>query len=59
MIGLLLTLALCGLIVYLIVTYIPMPQIFKTAILVIAAVMVILYLMSVLGIHDFAIPKLR
>lgn len=59
MIGLVLTLALLGLIVYLITTYIPMPSIFKTAIYVIVAVVLILYLMRVFGISDVPIPSLR
>jgi len=59
MISLILTLALVGLIVYLIITYIPMPPIFKTAILVIVAVFMIIYLMGVFGIADIPIPKLR
>ena len=52
MISLILTLALVGLIVYLITTYIPMPAIFKTVIYVIVAVVLIIYLMRVLGIAD-------
>jgi len=59
MLGLILTLALVGLIVYLIVTYIPMPQPFKTIILVIVAVCLILYLMGVFGIADIPVPHLR
>jgi predicted membrane channel-forming protein YqfA (hemolysin III family) len=55
MIALIITLALVGLIVYLITTYIPMPPIFKTVIYVIVAVVLILYLMKVLGIGDIPI----
>lgn len=58
MIALIITLALIGLIVYLITTYIPMPPIFKTIIYVIVAVVLILYLMRVFGIGDIAIPKI-
>jgi len=58
MISLIFTLALAGLIVYLIVTYIPMPSIFKTVIYVIVAICLIVYLMRVLGIGDVPIPKL-
>lgn len=59
MIALVLVLALLGFIVYLITTYIPMPPIFKTAIYVIVAVVVILYLLRVLGIGDIPIPSVR
>ena len=59
MIHLILMLALVGLIVYLIINYIPMPQIFKTVITVIVVIVVILYLMAVLGIADMPIPRVR
>jgi len=59
MIGLILTLALCGLVVYLITTYIPMPPVFKTIIYVIVAVCLILYLVQILGIGDLPIPRLH
>ncbi len=58
MIGLILVLALVGFLVYMIITYIPMPQPFKTAIIVIVVVMLILYVMRVLGIADVPVPKL-
>jgi len=56
MISLILTLAVVGFIVYLIITYIPMPQIFKTGILVIVAICVILYLMQIFGFRDIPLP---
>lgn len=59
MIGLVLTLALLGLIVYLVTTYIPMPAVFKTIIYVIVAVVLIIYLMRVLGVGDIPIPQWR
>jgi len=46
---LLLAIALIGFGVYLIVTYIPMPDIFKTGVTVLAIVFVLLYLFRVLG----------
>jgi len=52
MISLILTLAIVGFIVYLITTYIPMAQPFKTGIIVIVVVLLILYLMRVFGIAD-------
>ena len=59
MLSLVLTLAVIGFIVYLIVTYIPMPQIFKTGILVIVSICVILYLMQVFGFGDIPVPHVR
>lgn len=47
---LLLVIALIGFGIYLITTYIPMPPIFKTIIYVIAAVIIFLYLIRVLGV---------
>lgn len=55
MITLVLTLALLGFLVYVVVTYIPMPDIFKTAIIVVAVILVILYLARVLGFQDIPI----
>ncbi len=57
MIGLILTLAVFGLVVYLILTYIPMPQVFKTIILVICAVGLILWLAGVFGVSDIPVPR--
>lgn len=59
MIGLILTLALCGLLVWAITTYIPMPPVFKNAIYVIAAICVILYLANAFGVVDIPIPRLH
>ena len=57
LIGLILTLAVVGLIVYLIVTYIPMPEPFKKAIWIIAGVFLLLYLLfGPLGLARFDIP---
>ncbi len=55
MIALLIVLALVGFIVWAIVTYIPMPAIFKNAIIIIAVIVVILYVMRVLGIPDIPV----
>ncbi len=46
---LILVLALVGFVVYLITTYIPMPDIFKTVIIVVVAVILILYVIRMLG----------
>lgn len=59
MIGLILTLAFVGLIVYLIITYIPMPAVFRTIILVIVAICLILFLMNAFGIVDMPVPNIR
>lgn len=59
MIGLMLTLAMMGLILYLIITYIPMPPAFRTIILVVAVIILILYLMQAFGIADMPIPRVR
>jgi hypothetical protein len=57
MISLVLTLALVGFIVYLIVTYIPMPPVIRTGILVLVVILMILYVMRVLGISDIPLPR--
>jgi len=59
MIGLLLTVAIIGLIVWLLTTQVPMPQPFKTVIWVLAIIFLLVYLMRALGIADIPIPTLR
>jgi len=56
MIMLLLALALVGFLVYCIITYIPMPQIFKTGIIVIATVLIIMYLIRIFNL-DLPLPR--
>jgi len=51
-ITLILTLAVVGFLVWLIVTYIPMPDIFKKVIIVIVAIVLILYVLRLLGVAD-------
>jgi len=51
------TIAIIGLIVYIITTYIPMPPIFQTVIYVIVAIVLILLLMRVLGVADIPITS--
>jgi hypothetical protein len=58
MIALILTLALVGFLVYLIITYIPMPPPFKNVIIVIVVVLLVLYLLRVLGVSDLPVPRL-
>jgi hypothetical protein len=57
MIGLILTIAILGLVVWLIVTYIPMPAPFKTIIIVIAVVILLLYLIQAFGFVDLPLPR--
>ena len=59
MIGLLLMLALVGLIVYLIITFIPMPVVVRTVILVFTAIFMIMYLLNVIGFRDIPVPSIR
>jgi hypothetical protein len=49
---LILELGLVGFIAYLIVTYIPMPAIFRTVILVIIAVALIIFCLNTFGVFD-------
>ena len=51
MIALIVTIALVGLIVWAVTTLIPMPPQFKTAIMVIAVVFLVLYVLSALGLY--------
>jgi len=61
MIGLILTLALIGLCLYLIETYIPMAPPFKLLIRIVVVVLVILWLINVFGLarYDLPLPHLR
>ena len=58
MIMLLLTLALVGFLIYCIITYIPMPDVFRKVIIVIAVVLVIMYLIQLFGV-DLPMPRIR
>lgn len=59
LIATILTLAIIGFLVYMVTTYIPMPDPFRTIIYVITAVCVVLYLMQVFGVSDLPIPRVR
>ena len=59
MIALILMLALVGLVLYLIETYIPMDPVIKTVIRIVIVVCVILYLVQVFGIADLPLPRAR
>lgn len=58
MITLLLTIAIIGVIVWFIVTYLPMPEPFKKGIVVISVILVILYVLNAFGIGG-DVPRLR
>lgn len=50
LLSLVLTLAVVGFIVWLVTTYIPMPAVFRTVIIAVAAIVLILYLARWLGV---------
>lgn len=58
MISLIITIAIVGLIVYLVETYVPMPQPFKIAIRVVVILCLILYLVQLFGL-DLPVPFRR
>ncbi len=57
MITLILSLALVGFLVWLIITYVPMPEPFKKAIIVIVVVLLVLYILNLLGFGDIPIKR--
>lgn len=59
MISLILTLALIGLILFLIEQYIPMDPTIKTVIRILVVVLVVLWLIRLLGIDDLPLPTFR
>lgn len=63
MISLIVTVAIVGLIVWAIVTYIPMPPGFKNAIIVIAVICVLLFVLQAFGllngVKDVPVPRLN
>jgi predicted membrane channel-forming protein YqfA (hemolysin III family) len=60
MIGIILTIAILGLVVYLVTTFIPMPPPFKTVIYVIAVVLLLLYVLSAFGALDtISVPRVH
>lgn len=58
-IQLILSIALLGLIVWVVVSYVPMPTQFRTAIIAIALILVVIYLIGIIGIIDLPIPRVR
>lgn len=59
MIALILGLAVVGLLLYLIETYVPMAAPIKIVIRVVVVVCLVLYLLSAFGITDMPVPRLR
>lgn len=58
MLELILMLALIGFVVYLVITYIPMPEPFKMGIIVIVVIVLVIYLVKMFGL-DFPLPSRR
>jgi len=59
LLSLLLVLAIIGFIVWLITTYIPMPQPIRVAIIAVAAIAVILTILRAFGVSDIPLPHLK
>lgn len=55
MISLILTLALVGFVLWLVITYIPMPDPYKKVLVVVVVILLVIYLFRVLGFHDVPI----
>jgi hypothetical protein len=59
MIGIILELALIGLIVWAVITYVPMPQPIKTLIVVFVVILLVLWLLQIFGFSDLPVPHLH
>lgn len=59
MISLILTLALVGFVLWLVLTYVPMPAPFPNIIVVLVVICLLLWLLRVFGIADVPVPSLR
>jgi len=63
LVSLVIQLAVVGLVVWLVVTYIPMPEIFKKGILIVCAIAIVLYLLNVFGllgdVHSIRVGPVR
>lgn len=57
MITLILVVAFVGFLVWALTTYVPMPEPFKYAVIVIAVIALILYVMSAFGIADIPLRR--
>jgi hypothetical protein len=54
-ITLILLIAITGFIVWLVINYVPMPQPFKMAIIVITVILLLIYVMRILGVQDIPV----
>ena len=59
LISLILMLALVGFLLWLLLTFVPMPDPFKKVIIVIVVIVLVLYLMQIFGIVGPNVPRLR
>ncbi len=59
LISLILILAVVGFLTYLLITYVPMPPAFRTAIIVIVVIALILYLVQLFGLTQIPVPRVR
>lgn len=58
LISLIVVLAIVGFVLWLVLTYIPMPDVFKKVILVVIVLVLILWLLQVFGITGPSVPRL-
>lgn len=58
LVTLILALALVGFLLWLILTYIPMPEPFKKVLVVLVIVVLVIWLMQLLGVVGPAVPRL-
>lgn len=59
MIGLIITLIIIGVLLWLVNTYIPMDQKIKTVINIVVIICVVLWLVNIFGLLDIPIPNYR
>ncbi len=59
MLAVILKLGVVGFVVWLIVTCIPMPDVIKKVIIVVVAIAIVLWLLSLFGFSDIPVPHLK
>jgi len=59
MITVLVTLVIVGFCMYLVETYVPMPQPFRMIIRVVVALILVLWLLQVFGVYDIPVRRVR
>lgn len=57
LIGLILTIAVVGFLVWAIVTYIPMPELFSKVIIVVTVIVLVLYVLRAFGVADIPVGR--